>query len=184
MSTAVIEPLLADAEAGVPLELSAAYQHAHLEGKTAEDAAGWIRARPDASAFLLLLALRRDARDVYDKVPAQLRARVLASSLRDQNGLVDWGYLDPGGSYDGPAAQALLELGDAAVPELAPLLADDRTARVPGSEVATIAKKYGYRKADFAYRYVRRLRGDDAPFDPDPARRDQEIRELQRELGS
>ena len=178
----MIERLLDDAAAAVPLELSDAYQAAHLEGKSAEEAAGWIRARPDASAFLLLLALRRDANDVYDEIPAQLRARVLASALRDQNGLVDWGYLDPGGSYDGPAAQALIELGEAAVPELAPLLADDRIARVPGSEASTLARKYGYRKADFAYRYVRRMRGEDAPFDPDPARRDREIGELRREL--
>jgi hypothetical protein len=87
----------------------------------------------------------------------------------------DWGYLEPGGSHDGEAARALLELGPAAANCLRPLLADRSTAPLFGSEEATLSSLYGYRRCDFAYRYLVKLRGGDPAFDRDPAQRDRAI---------
>jgi hypothetical protein len=82
---------------------------------------------------------------------------------------------DPGGSHDGEAAKALLELGDVAVSCLRPLLADSSAAPLFGSEEATLSSLYKYRRCDFAYRYLVKLRGGEPTFDRDPAERDRVI---------
>ena len=46
-----------------------------------------------------------------------------------------------------------------------------------------MAKLYGYRRKDFAFRYLSKLTGREAPFDEKPAKRDEAIARLSRELG-
>ena len=178
-----LDALVADGEAGVPLGISDAYQSAHFDADAASAAVARIRARPDVSALLVLLALRREAPEAYRELPPELRAEVLVGALRDLPYLNDFGWMEPDGrGHDRTAAQALLELGDAARPQLAALLDDDRPAPLAGSEAATMSSVYGYRRADYAYRYLSKLIRRDAPFAADAAQRDDAIVALRREL--
>jgi hypothetical protein len=183
MSAGMQERLIAASEAGQVLPEAEDYLDPHFEGDEAEVAARWIEANPGHSAFHLLMTLEHGAPEVYAGIPAAVRAKVLAATLAEHRQLNDFGYLDPQGSYDGPAALALLELGQAAVPALRPLLDDLSRAFLSGSEEATMAKLYGYRRADFALRYLSQILGEDASFDKDPARRDQAIAALREKLG-
>lgn len=184
MSDSVIERLLSDAEEELISDASPAFAQARLDDPSDRAAAaGWIAANPRSNAILLLLALRRDAPDAYAAIPVQARAEVLAAALRERAELNDFGYLDESGGYDREAGKALLELGPAAVPALAPELDDMNPGQLEGSEEATLVDVYDLRRADFAYRFIRRLRGEPADFDPDPAVRDERIAALKRELG-
>jgi hypothetical protein len=178
-----IDALVAEGEAATPLGLSDAYQSASFDSETAHAAAGRILSHPDASSLQLLLALRREAPDTYGELPAALRAEVLVAALRDLPFLNDFGWMEPGGhGHDTTAAQALLELGDAARAPLIPLLDDDRPAPLSGSETATMSSVYAYRRADFAARYLNKLLRRDAPFAAEPAERDPAIAALREEL--
>lgn len=178
MSASPVDRLVSDSLAGMMLSESEAFREGTLAPAHAAEAAGQVRARPDASSFHLLLALRRAAPDAYLELPAEARAGVLVDALRTQAYLNDWGNLGPGGGYDGPAAAALLEAGEAARPGLLELLDDTRPAPLMGSEEASISKLYRYRRCDFAFRYLCLLDGAPAPFDPDPTARDAAIAAL------
>jgi hypothetical protein len=182
MSEGMQERLIAASEAGQVLPEAEDYLNPEFDAQQAEAAARWIEANPGHSAFHLLMALGRGAPDVYAAIPPEVRAKVLAATLAEHRQLNDFGYLDPDGSYDGPAAHALLELGQAAIPALRPLLDDTSHAFLSGSEEATMAKLYGYRRADFAARSLQQILGEDAPFDKDPARRDEAIAALRERL--
>jgi hypothetical protein len=182
-ASAQIDALVADAEAGVPLGLSGAYETAHFDAEGARAAAHRIRARPDASSFHLLLALRRESPETYDGLPGQLRAEVLTDALRTLSMLNDFSWMEPGGpGHDWSAGRALLELGDAARAPLVALLDDDRPARLGGSEAATLSMLHDYRRADYAYRYLSKLLGRDPVFAAQPAQREAAIRALRDEL--
>jgi hypothetical protein len=181
--SAQIDALVAEGEAATPLGLSDAYQSATFDGETAGAAAQRVRAHPDATSLQLLLALRREAPDAYGELPAALRAQVLVAALRDLPFLNDFGWMEPDGhGHDTTAAQALLALGDAARDPLIPLLDDERPAPLSGSETATMSSAYGYRRADFAARYLNKLLHRDSPFAADPAARDDAIAALRDEL--
>jgi hypothetical protein len=160
------------------LAQSEAYEDAAFDPATAEIAAREVTERSDASAFHLLMALRDAAPAAYEALPASVRAAVLVDALRTQPELNDWGYLEPGGGYDGPAATALLETGDAAIAPLRALLDDDAPAEMTGSEIAEMAYRLRYRRKDFAYRYLALLLGREPAFEPDPAERDRAIAAL------
>jgi hypothetical protein len=183
MSASQLDRLLADAEDDLLAAKSPAYREARFDdpGERAT-AVGWTTANPRANALLLLLALRREAPEAYAEIPAAARAEVLAAALRERAVLNDFGYLDESGGYDREAGQALLELGDAAIGPLRPVLDDMNDGNLSGSEEATLADEYGLRRADFAYRYITRILGRDEPFDPDPAARDRRIAALREEL--
>jgi hypothetical protein len=183
MSAGIQERLIAATEAGEVLPEAEDYLNPQFDPGEAEAAARWIEANPGHSAFHLLMALGRGAPGVYAGIAPEVRAQVLAATLAGHAQLNDFGYLDPGGSYDGPAAHALLELGQAAVPALRPLLDDSSPAFLSGSEEATMAELYRYRRMDFAARYLQQILGEDAPFDKDPARRDEAIAALREKLG-
>ena len=124
-------------------------------------AVGWITANPHANALLLMLALRREAPDAYATIPAGARARVLAAALAERAVLNDFGWIgERGAGHDREAGQALLELGDAAIPALhAAARRHVSEAPLDGSEEATLAEELGLRRADFAYRYLARIAG-------------------------
>ena len=142
----------------------------------------YIRDHPDESSYHVLLALRRAGPPEYARIPDAVKAAVLTAALARLIYLNDWGYLDPREPYDGEAAQALLEVGAAAAPLLAPLLDDARPAPLFGSETATMSSMYGYRRSDFAYRYLAKILGLAPGFDADPRRRDPDIAALKRRL--
>lgn len=88
----------------------------------------------------------------------------------------------PPNSYDGIAARALLETGPVALEYLIPILHDANEAPLWGSADATASHGYGYRRKDFAYRYVLLIRGEKPFFDAAPDTRDERIIRLQRQL--
>lgn len=134
-----------------------------------------IEAQPGYEWYHALFALRRGHGALHAALPPAIRAKVLCDALTHLVFYNDWGYLDPSGSHDGEAATALLELGDAAVACLRPLLADRTPAPLYGSEDATMSSMYKYRRCDFAYRYLIKLRGGEPRFAADPAERDRLI---------
>lgn len=182
MSGDAVERLVAASDAGMLLPEAEDYQNPRFDADEAAAAARWVQAHPGHSAFHVLMALGRGAPEAYATIPPEVRAKVLAATLAEHRQLNDFGYLDPDGSYDGPAAHAVLELGEAAIPALRPLLEDMSRAQLSGSEEATMAKLFEYRRADFAFRLVSLLLARDAPFDRDPARRDEAIAALREEL--
>lgn len=137
-----------------------------------------ICAHPDHTSYHLLFALRRLAGEGYARLPAAVRAQVLCGALGHVSFLNDWGYLEPGESYDGEAAVALLESGKAALDCLRPILGERRPAPLFGSEAAALSSLYAYRRCDFACRYVALLLGLAPTFDSHPERRNVEIERL------
>jgi hypothetical protein len=175
----IVERLLEDSREDLLLGQSEAYADASFDDASSAAAFREVVERGDASAFHLLMALRDAAPAAYEAIPPDVRAAVLVDALRTQPQLNDWGYLEPGGDgYDGPAADALLDTGDSAVPRLLPLLDDASPAEMTGSEIAEMAHRYGYRRKDFAYRYLALLRGREPVFSEDVADRDRAIAEL------
>lgn len=118
-------------------------------------------ARPDATSYHLLLSLRRNAPNAYEQIPPATRAAVLTDALRTLPNLNDFGHLGPGGGYDGPAAKPLIEIGEPAIEPLTALLSDERPAPLMGSEEATLSHDHGYRRSDFAFRYLSEILGRD-----------------------
>jgi hypothetical protein len=122
----------------------------------------------------LLRAQREDPAALAD-IDASSRAAVLVEALHAADFLNDFGYLDPAGSWDGPAAIALLDTGPAAVGLLREALTDRSPARLSGSEMATLSTLYDYRRCDFAYRYLLLLTGREPYFATDVTARDRDI---------
>jgi hypothetical protein len=177
--TAIVERLLEDSREDLLLGQSEAYADASFDDASAAAAVREVAERRDASAFHVLMALRDGAPAAHEAIPADARAAVLVDALRTQSQLNDWGYLEPGGDgYDGPAADALLDTGPAAVDRLRPLLDDDSPAEMTGSEIAEMAHRYGYRRKDFAARYLALLLGREPAFAEHAADRDRAIAEL------
>ena len=132
----------------------------------------------EARTYQLLFALRRAAPERAAMIPAERSAAIIISALTRLIYLNDFGYLDPGGSYDGEAAAALLETREEAIPALCGLLDDDRPAPLFGSEEATLSALYGYRRKDFAAYLLSNLLGEHTSFEADPSNRDARIEAL------
>lgn len=176
----MIEELRRDSADGLSLAESVTYTSGRLGAADGREAVQLITAEPDQRSYHLLMAVLRDAPAL--DVPAEVRAGVLAGALAHLLFLNDFGYLDPSGSWDGPAAEALLDTGPAAVPALGPRLGDTRPAPLLGSENATLSHVYGYRRCDFAYRYAMLALQEEPEFDADPTRRDVDLAALQNRL--
>ena len=179
----VVDQLLEDSAEGLTLDESRALWTETLDESQVPHACDLVREHPDAGAYHLLIALRRSAPEAYAAIPQHVRAEVLLDVLRRQRTLNDWGYLDTAGSYDGPAAQALLETGVAARPGLATLLSDGTPVDLEGSEESLLADEYRYRRADYAYRYLAKVLGRDPLFSADHEERDAAIERMRAELG-
>jgi hypothetical protein len=141
-----------------------------------------IELRPDWTSYHVLLVVRRDYPAAYAQVTNDKKASTLCSALAILPELNDWGYLDQGGSYEDFAAQALLDVGPAALPYLRPLLDDRNPAGLSGSKKATISSIYQYRRKDFACNYVCKILRWPTKFDPDPKERDREIERVKCKL--
>ena len=178
----MIDELVAASEAGQYLYAAPEFRDAALSEADVPAARAAVEALPDATRYHLLMALRRDAPDVYAGIDPAVRASVLAAALGHVQFLNDFGYLAPGGSHDGESAAALLETGEAAIAALRPLLDDERPAPSRGSEAATVARIHGVRRCDYAYRYLTLLTGGVPEFVGDAPERDAAISALRSRL--
>jgi len=138
----------------------------------------YIREHPGFVSFRLLFLIEQQAHDVYLALTDHIKANVLCSTLATFEWMTDFGYLHPGGSYDGIAAQELLRVGPAALPCLIEMLDDKSEVFVEGSEIGV----YEFRRADFAYRYVMLILGRKPTFHADVDERDRIIADLKKEL--
>jgi len=149
------------------------------EAKAAKD---YISQHADSSAYMLLMALRKDHPQVYAGISDRTRAKVLCGALKNLTFLNDFGYLEPSGAYDGEAAMMLIDVGKPAIDCLGNLLGDKNEAPLFGSKEATAGSAFGYRRCDFAYRYIMLILSREPTFPGDPADRDKLIAALKREL--
>ena len=179
----LLEQLVKDSQRQVTAKESSTLDGLVLSDADAARVVAYLNAHPDESAYHALIALLRTREEDYRRVPASVRAEILCAALRTQQYLNDFGYLDPSEPSDGESAKALLETGEAARPCLARLLDDRNPAPLFGSEAATIADMYRFRRRDFAYHYLSRILGGTPQFDPDPAVRDPLIDALKRRVG-
>jgi hypothetical protein len=141
---------------------------------------GFVKAHQDYASYHLLFVCKRFFPCDYLRVPKTARASILCSSLEHLTFLNDWGYLSPSGSFDGEAADALLEIGDVAIRYLLPILGNKGEAFLYGSEEATLSGVYEFRRCDFAFRYISMLKGRVPRFPKSIHERDHAIEILQR----
>lgn len=180
--TITLETAIEQSARGEPLESLGDPAAASWSQASCDDAVRFVEAHPTADAYLVLLLLRVVDPPRYARLAPRTRAAILGDALGRLVFLNDWGYLDPDGCFDGPAAAALLELGADALPALLPVLEDRRDALLEGSEIATVGKLNHLRRCDFAARYVALLLGRPAELVPDTAQRDAAIAGLARDL--
>jgi hypothetical protein len=181
-SKSIVDELIDDSRHSLTLTESRAFREGRLRELDLAPAAVRIAASPDYRAYHLLMAVRRASEESYERIPESVRSAVLCSAFEHARSFNDWGYLDPGGGYDGPAATALTALGMTALGCLTPLLDDKRSAELLGSEMATISQLYNYRRADFAYRYVCLALDLPYSFEAEPRDRDGQIDRLKTRL--
>jgi hypothetical protein len=89
-----------------------------------------------------------------------------------------WGALWASPGDDGALGSHLLEQGDAAVPRLVPLLADEGPIRYEGSRDAMAGNMGRYRVKDAAAYFLGRITGREVAFHEELADRDAEIGRL------
>jgi hypothetical protein len=145
-------------------------------------AAVYVTQNPTRLSYHLLMGLRYKAPATYEALSVSVKAAILCDALRHASRMNDWGLLDPDDSIDGTLGKALLQLGLVAVPYLRPLLSDRSSVALEGSQESTESAYYGYRRADYAYRYITLIRNEKYVFSPDPLERDKQLRRLQQEL--
>jgi hypothetical protein len=178
MTDDLIATLIAASSKGDMLQESSAYREQRLDARQADEAMRAIAETADATRFHVLLALRRDQPERYATLAADTRAAILCAALAHVRWLNDFGLLEPGGSANDVAGQALVDTDGAARAPLRPLLDDTRPAPLRGSEAAAMSSVYSYRRCDFAYRFLALILGDDPPFDAEPDARDERIAAL------
>jgi hypothetical protein len=130
--------------------------------------------RGGPSQFLALEALRVADPAAYESLPAQDRAAIYARTLAGSGVFNVWGL--PTAPSD--TARALTTLGDAAARALAPLLHDERAARLIGSKPSTISQLEHYRVRDYAWAFICLATGRICPWNRDPRIRDEHIKKV------
>jgi hypothetical protein len=141
-----------------------------------------IKSHPDFTSYHLLVAIRKYYPKSYKEVRTDDKVSILCSALRNIMYLNDWGYLAPVDSYDRESGKALLETGRSALNGLTPILDDENSAPLFGSEEATLSKLYKYRRKDFAYRYISLIIGESPGFSRNLKERDKRIEILKNKL--
>jgi hypothetical protein len=149
-------------------------------------ALAYIRRHADCTSFFVLLAVRKYYPASYKRVPNGVKIAILCSALKNRHCLNDFGNLDADDPTDtainNDGAKALLETGKQALKCLRPILDDDRSAPLSGSDEAAASSLYKYRRKDYAYRYASLILGETPVFRADPKRRDKDIENLKAEL--
>lgn len=156
---------------------SLAYREVISRGPTvARELASFVKT-PDRSSFLTLIAVRKVDKGVYESIETRARAQILTDALRTSKYFNSWGLPH---LYWEDAAKAIIELRDAAVEPLKPLLQDKRDAPVWGSEEVMEYQKYKYRVCDYAWAMLMEIEGKKVEIPADPAARDRLIAEMSK----
>jgi hypothetical protein len=178
-----VDGLLRESAACMPVMESHIFEKGRLRASDVPRVLAMIKDHPDYRSYLVLVALRRDSPKDYKMVAANDRASVLCSAMAKLTYLNDFGSLSPEEGSDGAVGGALVELGKPALKKLRPLLDDKEKAPLCGSEDATESVQYGYRRADYAFRYVNLILEGKTKFDRDVRKRDAAIEGLKKSLG-
>ena len=178
-----LQQAIKDARSGKTF-MESPLRHAELTSEEIEAAREHIQKHQDMSSYHLLMALRECAVDVYTGIPEVIKSKVLCDALGKMLFLNDFGHLGPSDPYDGESAKALVSIGRPSLCCLRDLLVDQHEAMLFGSEEATGASIYKYRRSDFAYRYIMVILGRTPTFPSTPEERDKLIERLQSELGN
>lgn len=174
--------LRADVSADAPPWASSAIAYVPRCGARAEL---WLQqqaAAHDKTSFLALEALRIKFPAAWAAIPPSDRAATYAQNLADVHWFNAWGQPEEKPSETG---QALIDLGVAAIPALAPLLDSRRPAQSYGSEEATISRQKAYRVCDYAWMFIARIERNPGPlpvFSQRPEERDPMIDAMKARL--
>lgn len=141
-----------------------------------------VKSYPDYTSYLVLMALRTNAPEAYKRMPTADKAAILVSALEKYKCLDDWGYLREEYAQENDAATALVETGKEAVPKLLLLLANKNDVMFQHGKSNVLSRAYGYRRCDFAYRYLCLILKRDWKFEKKPADRDKDIAQLKADL--
>jgi len=183
LTAGVLRDLAEESAHLIPLGLSRAFRRgAELTPEEIGAAERFVGRTPDYRSFHLLMTLRKQRPETYQRLSNGLKAEILCSWLREIPWMNDWGHLGPG-QADFEAARALLETGRSALPHLRPILADRGAAPLWGVSDATRSRACKYRRCDFAYRYAKLILGEEPTFSVEPKDRDAAIAELRKRLG-
>lgn len=177
-----LQALAKEARQGTTFEALGSLRAVPWSSSMSIEARAEISAHPSLRSYLTLMVLREREPGAYARVEALAAAQVLCDALARQPFLDDWGYLDEEGGHEGEATWALIELGPAAIPPLAPCLRDRTRAYLSGSERATMAELHGLRRCDLAARAMARLLGLPPRFDRDVDQRDRWIAQLEQSI--
>ena len=128
-----------------------------------------------ATGFLALEALRYADAPEYALLPVSLRAAIHVNALRRHSFFNSWGL--PGFQLT-ETSLAIIALGGGAVPSLAPLLLERRSAPLSGSEDATTSNTYANRVCDYAWVLISEILGRRYTYSKSPGARDREIGKL------
>jgi len=154
---------------------SPAFRELTSRGPTAATALAPLITKPSPDSFLGLLALRQLDISRYRALNPTFRVTVLIDTLRGEKYFNSFGLP---GTISEPAARAIVEEGQAAVPPLSALLGDKRPAPVFGSEMYMEYKRHQYRVCDYALAYIEAIRGEKVVLPTDPGERDRLIAPL------
>jgi hypothetical protein len=173
------EQLRADSRAEAPPWASDAVANAAKCGDEAARRLMGHVAEADAESFLALEALRIHFPGDWAAIAPAQRAAIYARHLETEHWFNVWGQP---GEPSTDTAQALIGLGPAAIPYLAPLLDSKRPAMSSGSEDATISRLAQYRVCDYAWAFIAQLQGRPVTSSTNPEDRDREIEKMKRRL--
>ena len=138
----------------------------------------YIEQHPGIESYLLLGWLYQHATDKYAQIDGLARAKVLSAGLENVTFLNDFGVLEPEESFFKSSSYALLELGEQVIPFLKPILKNDNSAPLFGSEESQISAMYEYRRKDYAAWLLSNILDQKWSFAPNPKRRDKFIEEI------
>jgi hypothetical protein len=178
--------LIADSKAKWLGDSDAYYEGRRLGSADLPRFLRYIRKHPDYTSYHLLLVVRRDQRAAYRRIPAEVRASVLCSAIKEND------YL--GGDWEEPCVEvgfqyppksnhpdeALIEIGKPALRHLLPLLDDYRAVSFGDEEEGP--EYDDYRRADVALRLASAILEVPYEFRPKPADRDKAIQAFKRKV--
>ncbi len=129
--------------------------------------------------YLTLMAIGEIMPDALHEIPGKTRIKIYVDALQKGKPNNDWGLA---GEYLSGASLDLINIGEAAIPPLIPLLSDTTKTSMWGSEEVTINQHYQNRVCDFTYYLILHLVDRKEPYDETPAERDQAIERLKQTL--
>jgi hypothetical protein len=131
-------------------------------------------------AFHLMMLLRTESPSLYSRLSKERKAEILFEALRRAEWFNDWGNFEKSFAFDDVAILAAMECDDAATKAFLSALDDHTEAPHYGSDAATFASRYQYRRCDYAFRILCLIHNKPFYFDKDPVNRDHEIESVKK----